>query len=282
MSKLNKYVFCNYSESEQQIVLYNTYTQEMCMIESSDGNIDEALQKLTSTQEEYLSDHLFFEEKNNVRIDALVESTRNKVKYSRKGASFTIHLSYGCNMKCSYCYQNDVKANLSIDDKTEQDLYFFFENKEQLFSAIVDEPLAGLKKLLIEHFRQDSEYMSGLASVSEMEMDHSDESDMFIDHIYDHRDSFILLLNSSENTVYENCVDEFVEILERSIPVMMSSMKGYTHDEYMSHWMAHLTIDAFINVIKHIEDREEAKRRMRPILNYLVKGWVELVMVPVS
>ena len=161
-------------------------------------------------------------------------------------------------------------------------LYFFFENKEQLFSAIVDEPLAGLKKLLIEHFRQDSEYMSGLASVSEMEMDHSDESDMFIDHIYDHRDSFILLLNSSENTVYENCVDEFVEILERSIPVMMSSMKGYTHDEYMSHWMAHLTIDAFINVIKHIEDREEAKRRMRPILNYLVKGWVELVMVPVS
>ena len=45
MSKLNKYVFCNYSESEQQIVLYNTYTQEMCMIESSDGNIDEALQK---------------------------------------------------------------------------------------------------------------------------------------------------------------------------------------------------------------------------------------------
>ena len=161
-------------------------------------------------------------------------------------------------------------------------LYFFFENKEQLFSAIVDEPLAGLKKLLFEHFRQDSEYMSGIASTAEIELDHSSESDMFIDHIYDHRDSFILLLNSSENTVYENCVDEFVEMLERSIPVMMSGMKGYTHDKYMSHWMAHLTIDAFINVIKHIEDREEAKRRMRPILNYLVKGWVELVMIPVN
>ncbi len=161
-------------------------------------------------------------------------------------------------------------------------LYFFFENKEQLFSAIVDEPLAGLKKLVLEHFRQDSEYMSGIASTAEIEQDHSSESDMFINHIYDHRDSFILLLNSSENTVYENCVDEFVEMLERSIPEMMSGMKGYTDDKYMSHWMAHLTIDAFINVIKHIEDREEAKRRMRPILNYLVKGWVELVMVPVS
>ncbi len=158
-------------------------------------------------------------------------------------------------------------------------LYFFFENKAELFAAIVDEPLKGLKKLVATHFKEDSMYMSKLGSLSEIELDHSDESDMFIEYIYDYRDNFMLILNSSENTVYENCVDEFVVMIEKSIPMMMSGMKGYTYDEYMSHWMAHLTIDAFINVIKHIEDKEEAKRRMRPILNYLVKGWVELVMV---
>ncbi len=158
-------------------------------------------------------------------------------------------------------------------------LYFFFENKAELFAAIVDEPLKGLKKLVATHFKEDSMYMSKLGSLSEIELDHSDESDMFIEYIYDYRDSFILILNSSENTVYENCVDEFVDMIEKSIPMMMSGMKGYTYDEYMSHWMAHLTIDAFINVIKHIDDKEDAKRRMRPILNYLVKGWVELVMV---
>ncbi len=158
-------------------------------------------------------------------------------------------------------------------------LYFFFENKAELFAAIVDEPLKGLKKLVATHFKEDSMYMSNLGSLSEIELDHSDESDMFIEHIYDYRDSFMLILNSSENTVYENCVDEFVDMLEKATPKMLSGMKGYTCDEYMSHWMSHLTIDAFINVIKHVEDREEAKRRMRPILNYLVKGWVELVMV---
>ncbi len=158
-------------------------------------------------------------------------------------------------------------------------LYFFFENKAELFAAIVDEPLKGLKKLVATHFKEDSMYMSNLGSLSEIELDHSDESDMFIEYIYDYRDNFMLILNSSENTVYENCVDEFVVMIEKSIPMMMSGMKGYTYDEYMSHWMAHLTIDAFINVIKHIDDKEDAKRRMRPILNYLVKGWVELVMV---
>ncbi|MCR5625753.1 MAG: TetR/AcrR family transcriptional regulator [Lachnospiraceae bacterium] len=158
-------------------------------------------------------------------------------------------------------------------------LYFFFKNKEELFAEIVDRPLKGLKELLKKHFKEDREYMSKIGSLSEMDMDHSDESDMFIDYIYRYRDSFILVLGSSENTVYENSVDEFVDMLEKSIPYMLSGMDGYTFDEYMSHWMAHLTIDAFTNVIRHIEDADEAKRRMRPILNYLVKGWVELAMV---
>ncbi len=158
-------------------------------------------------------------------------------------------------------------------------LYFFFRNKEELFAEIVDGPLKGLKKLLIEHFQEDTRVMSGVASLGEIKLDHSDESDMFIEYIYTYRDSFILLLGSAENTVYENCVDEFVEMLEKAVPMMMSVMKGYTMDAYMSHWMAHLTVDAFINIIKHIEDQDEAKRRMRPILNYLVKGWIELVMV---
>lgn len=158
-------------------------------------------------------------------------------------------------------------------------LYFFFKNKEELFAEIVDGPLMGLKKLLAEHFRRDTESMTGLETTDDIEMDHSDESDMFIEYIYRYRDSFILLLSSSENTVYENCVDEFVDLLEKSLPMMISAMKGYTCDEYMAHWMSHQTIDAFINVIKHIQDKDEAKRRMRPILNYLIKGWVDLVMV---
>ena len=158
-------------------------------------------------------------------------------------------------------------------------LYFFFKNKEELFAEIVDGPLMGLKRLLAEHFRRDTESMTGLETTDDIEMDHSDESDMFIEYIYRYRDSFILLLSSSENTVYENCVDDFVDMLEKSLPMMISAMKGYTCDEYMAHWMSHQTIDAFINVIKHIQDKDEAKRRMRPILNYLIKGWVDLVMV---
>ena len=159
-------------------------------------------------------------------------------------------------------------------------LYFFFENKEDLFSAIVDPPLNGLKSILFQHFKDDVEEMSGIDSLDDVDMDHSEISDRIVGYIYENYDSFMLLLNASENTVYENVVDEFVSMLDRSIPSMMANMKGYTWDEYMSHWMSHISIDAFIHVIRHEKDVETAKIRLRAILNYLVMGWLQLAMRP--
>ena len=161
-------------------------------------------------------------------------------------------------------------------------LYFFFENKAELFSAIVDQPINGLKKLLMEHFKEDREYMQHLDSMENMEMDHSDLSDMLVEYIYSNYDSLRLLLKSAENTVYENCIDELVTLTENSMPIMLSGLKGYTYDEYMSHWMSHITVDAFLNVIKHETDMEQAKLKLIKIMNYLIEGWVELVLVSLN
>ena len=161
-------------------------------------------------------------------------------------------------------------------------LYFFFENKAELFSAIVDQPIKGLKKLLIDHFKEDGEYMEHLDSMENMEMDHSDLSDMLVEYIYKYYDSFVLLLTASENTVYDNCIDEFVKLTETAMPIMMAGLKGYTYDDYMSHWMSHITVDAFVNVIKHDTDVEKAKVKLRKIMNYLIQGWIQLILVPLK
>ena len=161
-------------------------------------------------------------------------------------------------------------------------LYFFFENKAELFSAIVEEPVKGLKKMLTEHFLEDKEYMEHLDSMENMEMDHSDLSDMLVDYIYKYYDSFVLLLTASENTVYDNCIDEFVKLTETAMPIMMAGLKGYTYDDYMSHWMSHITVDAFVNVIKHDTDVEKAKVKLRKIMNYLIQGWIQLILVPLK
>jgi len=87
------------------------------------------------------------------------------------------------------------------------------------------------------------------------------------------------LLTAADNTVYENCVDYFVKMTENSIPYMLTSMEGYTYDEYMTHWMAHITVDSFIHLITHEKDITQAKMKMRKILNYLIEGWVGVCII---
>ena len=158
-------------------------------------------------------------------------------------------------------------------------LYFFFENKADLYSAIVDPPLNGLKQILARHFEEDRKEAARVSSLDDIYMDHSRISDMIVGYIYENYDSFILLLTASENTKYENVVDEFVELVNNSVLMMMQNIKGYTYDEYMSHWMAHISIDSFIHVIEHEKDINTAQKRLSSILNYLVMGWVNLALI---
>ena len=161
-------------------------------------------------------------------------------------------------------------------------LYFFFENKEDLYSSIVNPPLMELKKMVIEHFKEDQAFLSNMDSLDLGNLDHSDIADMLVDHVYKNYDSFILLLSGSKEDALENGIDEFVEILEQSTIAMVSGSKFYTYDPFMTHWMAHTTVDSMVHVIKHEKDVNVAKKRIKSIMNYLVIGWVKLVMVPVD
>ena len=61
-------------------------------------------------------------------------------------------------------------------------LYFFFEGKAELFSAIVNEPILGFKKILVEHFKEDREYAMRKGAFDDADMDHSDFSDMLVEY----------------------------------------------------------------------------------------------------
>jgi AcrR family transcriptional regulator len=158
-------------------------------------------------------------------------------------------------------------------------LYFFFENKADLFSAIVDGPLNELKRIITRHFDEDLELMSSLTSLDGLDLNHDKDTDIFVDCIYDNYDSFLLLLTGTENTVYENVVDELVDLLEKKIPPMLSAVNGYTYDEFMCHWICHISIDGYIHVIKHERDKEEAKIKLRKVTNFMVQGFVSMGLV---
>ena len=161
-------------------------------------------------------------------------------------------------------------------------LYFFFSNKEDLYESIVNPPIEELKRMIIEHYKEDSEFLANQDSLDMGNIDHSDIAEMIVKHIYKNYDSFILLLSGSKEDALDKEIDEFVELIEKSTVLMLKDSKYYTYDPFMTHWMAHTTVDSVAHVIKHEKDESIAQKRIQSIMNYLVIGWIKLVMVPVN
>ena len=105
---------------------------------------------------------------------------------------------------------------------------------------------------------------------------------MIVKCIYKNYDSFVLLLSGSKEDALDQIIDEFVDLIEKSTVLMVKDSNFYTYDPFMTHWMAHTTVDSISQVVMHERDEEIALKRIQSIMNYLVIGWVKLVMVPVD
>jgi len=158
-------------------------------------------------------------------------------------------------------------------------LYFFFNNKEDLFDSIVYPPVNELKRLVSEHYKEDLYFMKQMKSPNLGETDHSDLAEVLADHIYNNYDSFLLLLSGAKEGALEMVVDEFVSLTETSYVEVVEASKFYTYDPFMAHWMAHTTIDSIVHIVKHEKDCDKAKKRIQQVMNFLVVGWMQLVLV---
>lgn len=157
-------------------------------------------------------------------------------------------------------------------------LYFFFQDKEDLFAAIVEPVLEKLKHMLQQHMRQELMELQQLPAAREDNM----QDDMFastqiIHLLYANYDMFILLLTKSQGSRFETCIDQFVEILEQGYRVFADEqakqMGVDPPDAYTIHWVSHVQINAFTHLLLHERDEQKALQHMEHVLPYLVGGW---------
>ena len=168
-------------------------------------------------------------------------------------------------------------------------LYFFFKDKEDLFTAIVGQPFDGLKEIIIRHFVAERDILAS-SDISEMKGHinggHDEIAATLIHHLYSNYDAFTLLLTKSQGSKFEGCVDEIVEMTDNIYSAMAENMAGMLPNmrvnTYMRHWLTHMMIDAFIHLFTHERDEQKALSNMRKILNFLVKGWGDMILTPVD
>lgn len=160
-------------------------------------------------------------------------------------------------------------------------LYFFFEDKADLFRAIVGKPVDELFTIMQEHFDEDDEIVAS-SDYNAEDDDHSEVAQKLIHHIYSNYDAAILVLTKAQGSEYENIVDRIVDITEnKSIETMsrISTRSGKKKkvNRYMLHLVIHIIVDSFVNLVTHETDEKKALESIKKVFRMTMHNWTDTV-----
>lgn len=164
-------------------------------------------------------------------------------------------------------------------------LYFFFKDKDDLFTSLVTPQLNELKAMLTAHMRQE---LLALDADNDVPLDDfSDDayaSQQVLHLLYQNYDLFLLLLTGSYGSSQEHFMDELVAISEehyRKLADRQAALLGVTPpQDYTIHWLAHMQIDAFVHLLTHERSEQAAMEHLQDILQYMLSGWMGLFQRP--
>ena len=141
-------------------------------------------------------------------------------------------------------------------------LYFFFEDKDDLFCQIVGDLMDRLDVIIREHLSFEEEEM-----LQEQGTTHDDSSDyesmaQIVHELYTHREEALLVLTKSQGSSMESVPDRLVDEMDAHNVLICEAMcraNGVPMlEKKVIHWMSHSQIDMFIYMVTHIENEKEA------------------------
>lgn len=159
-------------------------------------------------------------------------------------------------------------------------LYFFFENKEDIFEYLVKDVAIKFKNLIYAFAQKEKvEYQSALndgkAKVSHSDIDH--EKDM-MKYLYANKDEFVLLTMKAQGSIYEGYYHEMIQQLEQLFGefFQLYHSKEITNlktTQHAIHYMVSWRIHSYLEILKSNLTLEEALIQAEIIANYAVGGF---------
>lgn len=160
-------------------------------------------------------------------------------------------------------------------------LYFFFQDKEDLFGALVDEPIKGIYDLLYRHFEEESEMISQPSTYVHTDGDHDFFAEALVRHLYANYDAFLLLLKKSQGSRYGNFIDDVTAFLEKRYFAFMAQYAKEQHlpapNAFFVHLIIHISVDLQVQLLLHERDVEKAAAIQKKLMDFIVSGCIKLV-----
>ena len=148
-------------------------------------------------------------------------------------------------------------------------LYFFFQDKDDLFCSLVSDVLIRVRELIAAHREMEADeaaksvISSGHDDLSEVEL-----TKILVHELYRNREEVLLLINAVDLIIDE--MDEHNLMLTKA---MCDELQIPMIHHALVHWMSHNQVDMFLYMIQHIEEEEQALAFAGQAMNYLLGGW---------
>lgn len=159
--------------------------------------------------------------------------------------------------------------------------YGYFDSKEALFRALVDEAA----RTCIGDFQNVQDAFAALPP-EEQAKQLGEASGVFldwmVDYIYEHFDAFKLLLCCSSGTEYEHFVHEMVEIEEEGTRRFQETMKSAgvaikELDGQLEHILISGMFSGFFEIVIHDMPKEKSQRYIRELREFYTAGWMKIM-----
>lgn len=159
-------------------------------------------------------------------------------------------------------------------------VYFLFKDKAGLFAAVVQKPLEELTALMAQHIAEEQN--EDPAAYVHIAGDHDWFAAEIVGLLYKYYDEMMLLLYKSQGSGYENVPDRIIDLLDagylKTAERIAAAVPGRRVNRYMLHWLTHVQVDAFIHLLSHERDRDKALEHIKPVLDMLVRSFMDYVI----
>lgn len=160
-------------------------------------------------------------------------------------------------------------------------LYFFFQDKDDLFCEVVGDFMDRLNVIIREHFSFEVQEMKSGRATEHDERSDFESMAQIVHELYTYRDEVLLVLTKSQGSSMEHMLDRLVDQMDEHNAFICEAMcQAYgvpMVEKNVVHWMSHSQIDMFIFMVTHIDNEKEALQFAEKGVKYLLAGWYGLV-----
>lgn len=175
-------------------------------------------------------------------------------------------------------YENaSLRSIAEKADSSKGAIYIRHPNKASLFEALVKPAADGILKLTRTLF-EDFTRLTGEQQKQELSEYSNKGFTVFVDYIYDHFDSFTLLIKSSSNEVYTNFIHELVDIeVMYTYKYIESIGSNAVRSGRLTEDFVHLVSQSFFTgvfeVVFHNMSKKDAIEHVDRLRAFYSKGW---------